>query len=225
MTGAHRFVDPRDAECEAALMFRSLASLAVVVVSVALSGCCIQLPTVGKKDSTIAPGGQTYTPPTGSTGTGGGGGGSGGGSGGGTSSTPPPPLTSMACASSSDCPYWYCRCSDSMVVNAAFCYQGYCTEASAICPDACTRFNHGSWTGSYGGPGSTSGTGGGTGSGGGTGASGGSSGGCTSGSDCPALDCTCHDGSLVSTQSCSNGSCDGPGEACPSACVEYGGYP
>jgi hypothetical protein len=113
-----------------------------------------------------------------------------------------------------------------MVVNAAYCYQGYCTEASAICPDACTKFNHGSWTGSYGGgPGSSSGTGGSSGSGGGTGAGGGSSGGCTSGSQCPVVDCTCHDGSLVSTQSCTNGSCDGPSGACPGACDAYGGYP
>ncbi|MBS1122650.1 MAG: hypothetical protein H6Q90_4878 [Deltaproteobacteria bacterium] len=81
--------------------------------------------------STIGPGPQTHVP-----------------------TTPPPPsspTTSVTCSASDPCDFWFCQCADDAVVNSAFCNQGLCSEASAICPEACTAFGHGAWTGVAGG--------------------------------------------------------------------------
>jgi hypothetical protein len=69
-------------------------------------------------------------------------------------STPPPSgstTTQTTCSSSDPCDYWFCRCDDGAVVNAAYCNNGYCSTADAICPTACTSFQHGGWTGVAGG--------------------------------------------------------------------------
>lgn len=203
-------------------MSRPLRLALVVPALVACFACGL---TIGgtKRDQTIPSGSQTYTP--GTSGTGGGTGGSTAGTGG-SSSTTGPAVTSVACATSADCAYWYCRCNDGMVVNAAYCYQRFCAEASGICPDACATFNHGAWTGAYnGGPTTTGGTGGSTGTGGSSGTGGGSSGGCTQSSDCTPWDCVCHDGTIISSRTCTNHVCEGETATCTVACSDNGGYP
>ncbi len=69
-------------------------------------------------------------------------------------STQPPPgaeTTNVSCSPNDPCDYWFCRCDDGAVVNAAFCSNGSCSAASAICPTACETFQHGGWTGVAGG--------------------------------------------------------------------------
>ena len=85
----------------------------------------------GDDDAPTGPGSQTLPPST----------------------QPPPgsPTTGVSCSSSDPCDYWFCRCDDGAVVNAAFCSNGSCSTASAICPAACETFDHGEWTGVAGG--------------------------------------------------------------------------
>jgi hypothetical protein len=74
--------------------------------------------------------------------------------------TPPPTnngegrpsgATTFTCEVAEDCGYWHCRCDDGFVVNTANCTNGYCLDASSTCPEACEYFDHGGWTGEYGG--------------------------------------------------------------------------
>src|SRR5690349_6862082 len=84
--------------------------------------------------SNIGSGTQSYSPPT--TNNGGG---------------KPTNATNATCGSADDCAWWYCECSDGAVVNSRTCTNGYCLAADGTCPGGCASFNHGSWTGNYGG--------------------------------------------------------------------------
>lgn len=133
-----------------------------------------------------------------------------------TGGSKPADATDVTCKNSSECAYWYCRCEDGAVVNSAKCDNGYCLNAKGACPDACTTFNHGKWTGEAGGGPSTPAN---PGNDGGT-----TTGGCDSFEQCPKLACVCQDGTVVSTRSCTNRVCDGEADACPDACFDHGGY-
>lgn len=94
----------------------------------------------GGDDGPSGPGGQSYTPPPSNQGDG---------------QTRPPGATSFTCGAADDCAYWYCECADGFVVNSAQCVNGYCMDAASACPEACSYFQHGEWTGAAGGgPGS-----------------------------------------------------------------------
>jgi len=72
----------------------------------------------------------------------------------------PSGATNYTCVQSEDCGYWFCRCEDGAVVNSGFCENGYCMDDYVACPDACSTFRHGDWTGTAGGgPGSDSSSG------------------------------------------------------------------
>ncbi len=89
----------------------------------------------GGEGDTIGAGGQDYVPD--STDNGGG---------------RPDNATNVTCSSAqADCAYWFCRCEDGAVVNSANCVNGFCLDAQASCPDACSYFDHGDWTGAAGG--------------------------------------------------------------------------
>jgi hypothetical protein len=88
----------------------------------------------GGSDSPAGPGGQTYMPP-----------------GGGSGSADPSDATSVTCQGLNDCDYWFCQCADGAVVNSSLCQNGYCMGAKSACPSACAYFNHGDWTGQAGG--------------------------------------------------------------------------
>lgn len=125
--------------------YAALASMFVVVaVTVAACGGGDQ----GNQGSITTPGKDTYQPPTtGATGTG-----------------KPAHATDVTCSSANACGNWYCACKDGAIVNSANCTNGYCLDQTVACPDACSWFKHGAWTGDYGGgpkPPSSSSTGGG----------------------------------------------------------------
>ena len=118
-------------------------------------------------------------------------------------------VTDVACSSSNPCGYWYCSCEDGAVVNASFCYHGYCTTASAICPSACDNFDHGDWSGS---------------------ASGGpqqnnqaqnDNDDCDDADDCDAEYCYCSDGWEGYAQWCDNHRCVTGDALCAEACYSY----
>jgi hypothetical protein len=66
----------------------------------------------------------------------------------------PANATDFTCQSPFDCDGWLCDCSDGYVVYSAFCWNGYCIDATGACPNACTTplWDHGSWTGAVGDP-------------------------------------------------------------------------
>jgi hypothetical protein len=47
---------------------------------------------------------------------------------------------------------------------------------------------------------------------------------CAGSGDCPNLECSCGDGSVVNTTFCNNGCCSDKAGACPGACQDYGGW-
>lgn len=122
-----------------------------------------------------------------------------------------PALTDVACSGLGSCSPWFCQCENMKVVNGGFCYQNFCTQASAICPNACAAFNYGKWTGNYGGgptkptPTPTDG------------------GGCSSGEQCPQLTCNCSDGTALDVRKClPSRVCGVESTSCQDACVEEG---
>jgi len=84
--------------------------------------------------NSVPPGDQVFTPDPSDTGSG-----------------KPAGATDFTCDAVAECDYWYCRCEDGFVVNAANCKNGYCMDAASSCPSACEYFEHGSWTGEAGG--------------------------------------------------------------------------
>jgi hypothetical protein len=125
----------------------------------------------GGDNPVTTPGKETYTPPTNST--------PGGGK--------PEHATSVTCSTADDCGYWYCRCQDGAIVNSANCTNGYCLDQTVACPNGCSAFKHGTWTGDYGGGPSTQST------------SSSSSSGGSGGDQCGTTDTTC---GLCLRQSC-----------------------
>lgn len=60
--------------------------------------------------------------------------------------------TSSTCTdASTDCYNYFCKCNDGFTVNSKVCLNGYCQSAEAHCENACNTFNHGGWSGAYGG--------------------------------------------------------------------------
>lgn len=99
----------------------------IAALSTGVYGC-------GSQETISTPGEEDYTPPPVDDGSG-----------------VPPGATETTCQQVEDCGYWFCECDDGFVVNAANCQNGYCLDPQSTCPDACGFFDHGEWTGNYGG--------------------------------------------------------------------------